>query len=166
MGISKNYQKIIAVIGEDEGNCTLEDKKIAEKVGRKLAKQKAILICGGKKGIMEAACRGAKSAGGLTIGILSTNNPKDANPFVDIVIPTGMGEARNAIIINTAQGIIAIGGRYGTLTEIALGLGKKIPVIGLNTWSLKKNGKADNSIIIARDPEEAVKKALNKINRK
>jgi len=111
--------------------------------------------------VMEAACRGASSEGGVTIGILPGDRPEAANPYVQIPIVTGMGYARNICIVKSAQAVIAIGGSYGTLSEIAHALQSDIPVIGLNTWSLSKNGQQDNSIIPAQNPTEAVNKALN-----
>jgi hypothetical protein len=109
---------------------------------------------------MEAACRGAKSAGGLTVGILPGDNRQSANPHVDVPVVTGMGHARNAIVVKTAQAVIAVDGSYGTLSEIALALQNGIAVIGLGTWDLSSHGQADRSIIHARDAEEAVEKAI------
>ena len=109
---------------------------------------------------MEAACKGASSEGGVTIGILPGDSPKAANPYVQIPIVTGMGYARNIAVVKSAQAVIAIGGNYGTLSEISHALQSGIPVIGLNTWSLSKNGQPDNSIIPAQNPTEAVNKAL------
>jgi len=110
---------------------------------------------------MEAACRGASSEGGITVGILPGNSRREANPYVQIPVVTGMGEARNVAVVKSAQAVIAINGSYGTLSEIGHALRIGIPVIGLNTWSLSRKGKADNSIIPAQNPAEAVKKALN-----
>ncbi len=112
---------------------------------------------------MEAACRGASSADGLTIGILPGDSPETVNPYVQIPIVTGMGYARNISVVKSAQAVIAIDGSYGTLSEIAHALQSGIPVIGLNTWELSINGQQDNSIILARNPTEAVNKALNLI---
>jgi len=155
----KNKKRFIAVIGGSE--CTSQEAKLAEEVGRELARQGAILICGGLGGIMKAACKGASSEGGMTIGILPGDNREAANPYVQIPIVTNLGEARNVIVVKSAQAIIAIGGGYGTLSEIGHALRNNIPVIGLNTWSLSRNGQPDNSIIIARSPAEAVSKALS-----
>ncbi len=151
-------KKFIAVIGGNK--CSPEEARNAEEVGRELAKRGAILICGGMGGVMEAACKGAQSAGGITIGVLPRDDRRDANPYVQIPIVTGMGYARNAIIIKSSQAIIAIDGIYGTLSEIGHALQSGLPVIGLNTWALARNGKPDNSIIPARDPVDAVDKAL------
>ena len=150
---------IIAVIGDS--SCSPEEVKLAESVGEILAKQGATIVCGGLGGVMEAACRGAKSKGGLTIGILPGQDPSTANPWVDIPVVTGIGEARNVAVVKSAQAVIAIGGRYGTLSEIAHALKSNIPVIGLNTWSLLRNGREDNSIIEAKNATEAVDKAIS-----
>jgi len=130
-------------------------------VGRELAKQGAILVCGGLGGVMEAACKGAQSEGGVTIGILPGESRQAANPYVQIPIITGIGYARNVAVVKSAQAVIAIGGSYGTLSEIGHALRSSIPVIGLNTWSLSRNGQPDNSIIPAQNPAEAVRKALS-----
>jgi len=121
----------------------------------------AILVCGGLGGVMEAACKGAQSEGGVTIGILPGENRQAANPYVQIPIVTGIGNARNLAVVKSGQAVIAIGGSYGTLSEIGHALQSGIPVIGLNTWSLSRNGQQDNSIILAQNPTEAVNKALN-----
>ena len=152
-------KKLIAVIGGSEPST--EEAQMAEEVGRELARRDAIVVCGGLGGVMEAACRGAQSEGGLTIGILPGESRQAANPYVQIPIVTGMGEARNVAVIKSAQAVIAIDGSYGTLSEIGHALRIGIPVIGLNTWSLSKNGQADNSIIPAENPAEAVTKALD-----
>ncbi len=109
---------------------------------------------------MEAACRGASSMGGITLGILPGNSRQQANSYVQIPVVTGMGEARNVIVVKSAQAVIAIDGSYGTLSEIGFALRMGIPVIGLNTWSLAKNGQPDNSIIPAQSPADAVSLAL------
>jgi uncharacterized protein (TIGR00725 family) len=150
---------IIAVVGNS--SCSPEEAKLAESVGELLAQQGATIVCGGLGGVMEAACRGAKSEGGLTIGILPGQDPSTANPWVDIPVVTGIGEARNVAVVKSAQAVIAIGGRYGTLTEIAYALKNNIPIIGLNTWSLSRNGQKDDSIIRVRSASQAVDKAIS-----
>ena len=151
-------KKVIAVIGSERPSP--QEARLAEEVGRELAKRGAILICGGLGGVMAAACRGASSAGGTTIGILPGDSRQAANPYVQIPIVTGIGYARNVAVVKSARAVIAIGGAYGTLSEIAHAQQSGIPVIGLNTWALSKNGQPDNSIILAENPIEAVKKAL------
>jgi len=154
-----NKRIFIAVIGGSDPST--EEARTAEEVGRELAKRNAILVCGGLGGVMEAACRGAQAEGGLTIGILPGESRQAANPYVQIPIVTGMGYARNLAVVKSAQAVIAIGGSYGTLSEISHALQSGIPVIGLNTWALSRNGQQDNSIITAQNPVEAVEKALN-----
>lgn len=148
----------IAVIGA--GRCSAEVAALAEVVGQELAKRGAVLVCGGLGGVMEAACRGAKAAGGLTVGILPGTSRREANPYVDIPIVTGMGEARNVLVVQSAQAVIAIHGEYGTLSEIAHALKLGIPVIGLHTWQLAKEGHENQAIVRAQHAREAVEKAL------
>ena len=107
---------------------------------------------------MEAACRGAKSTGGTTVGILPSSDPDAGNSWVDVRIPTGLGQGRNVIVARSGRAVIAIGGRYGTLTEIAHALKGGIPVIGLRTWTLSKSGAVDPSIIVAEDAERCRRK--------
>jgi uncharacterized protein (TIGR00725 family) len=135
---------------------------LAEEVGRELAKRGVTLVCGGLGGVMEAACRGAKQSGGRTIGILPGRSPKDANPYVDIPIVTGMGYSRNVIVVSTGRAVIAVGGAYGTLSEIGHALGYGIPVVGLKTWPLTLTGEGQSleEMVIASDPVDAVDKAL------
>jgi uncharacterized protein (TIGR00725 family) len=148
----------IAVIGG--GQCNRKEARLAEDVGRELAKRGAVLVCGGLGGVMEAACRGASSEGGTTIGILPGEDTHTANPHVQIPIATGLGYARNLAVVKSARAVIAVGGSYGTLSEIGHALQSGIPVIGLNTWSLSRSGKEDSSIIPVHSPSEAVDKAL------
>ncbi|MBC7263081.1 MAG: TIGR00725 family protein [Chloroflexi bacterium] len=148
----------VAVVGS--AVCGPELASLAEAVGRGLAKRGAVLVCGGRGGVMEAACRGAKSAGGTTVGILPGESVDEANPYVDIPIPTGMGEARNVLVVRSAQAVIAVGGEYGTLSEIALALKMGRPVIGLETWELSKKGQRDGGILYVNTPTEAVELAL------
>jgi uncharacterized protein (TIGR00725 family) len=155
---------IIAVIGNS--SCSPEEAKLAEDVGVLLARQGVTLVCGGLGGVMEAVCRGAKSRGGLTVGILPGQDSSIANPCVDIPVVTGMGEARNVAVVKSAQAVIAIGGSYGTLSEIAYALKSGVPVVGVNTWSLSRNGRVDNSIIRVRTAAEAVKKAVSLARRR
>jgi len=155
---------IIAVIGDS--SCSPEEAKLAESVGELLAQQGANIVCGGLGGVMEAVSRGAKSKGGLTIGILPGQDSSMANPWIDIPVVTGIGEARNVAVVTSAQAVIAIGGGYGTLSEIAYARKSNIPVIGLNTWSLSRNGREDDSIIRVQSATEAVGKAISLANRR
>ena len=150
---------IIAVIGA--GEATAEIAGLAEQVGNALARRGVMLVCGGLGGVMEAACRGAKSAGGTTIGIIPGSDPEAANPWVDIPICTGLSYARNIVVVKTGRAAIAVGGAYGTLSEIGHALGDGIPVIGLRTWQIAPGGGGvDRSIIVAIDAEDAVNRAI------
>jgi hypothetical protein len=153
----------IGVIGGSEVNP--QTAAIAEEVGREIARKGAVLVCGGMGGVMEAACKGASSEGGLTIGILPGDSRDTANPYVKIPIVTGIGYARNVAVVKTSQAVIAIDGSYGTLTEIGYALQSGISVIGLGTWELSIDGKAENKIIIAKSPKDAVNKAMKQVNK-
>lgn len=149
----------VAVVGAGEADEAL--REAGEAVGKALAAAGAVVVCGGLGGVMAAACRGAKSAGGVTVGLLPGVDPSDANGWVDVVIPTGMGEARNVLVIRASQVVVAIGGEYGTLSEIALALRAGIPVVGLDTWSLVRgDGKADSGIVRVRDAMTAASTAV------
>jgi hypothetical protein len=154
-------KRLIAVIGGS--SASNREIKTAEDVGRELAKRDAILVCGGLGGIMEAACRGATSEGGITIGILPGEKRNDANQYVQIPIVTGIGYARNVAVVKSAQAVIAIGGSYGTLSEIGHAIQSGIPVIGIDTWSLSKGGKIYNSITSAENAADAIEKAFDLI---
>ena len=156
--MTHNKSISIGIIGSSESNPDLDN--LAQETGKRLAEAGITVICGGLGGVMEAACRGAKSADGLTIGILPGTSKDTANPYVDIPIPTGINDARNLIIIRSCSALIAIGGKYGTLSEIAFALRLKVPVVGLCTWELEKISKEQNNIIPAKSPEEAVKKVI------
>ena len=148
----------VAVVGAVTASA--QEQRHAEAVGRGLAEAGAILVCGGRGGVMEAACRGAKSAGGTTLGILPGSSREDANPYVDIAVATGLGEMRNALIVRTADALIAIGGEFGTLSEIAFGLKAGKPVIGLGTWQLPRHDRTTEAIVEAGSPDEAVTRAI------
>jgi uncharacterized protein (TIGR00725 family) len=120
----------VAVVGGSE--CSPAEADAAEAVGRRLAEAGAVVLCGGLTGVMEAVARGVRAGGGLTIGILPGNDPAEANQFIDVPLATGMGEMRNALIVRAAGAVIAIGGSYGTLSEIALALRIGKPVVGLH----------------------------------
>lgn len=156
-GSSAERPLLIAVVGS--GTATPQEAAWAYEVGRRLAMAGAVVICGGRGGVMEAACRGAVEAGGLTVGILPGDDHREANPYVRIPLPTGLGEARNALVVRAAHAVIAIGGEFGTLSEIALALKWGIPVIGLGTWSLHRPG-ITVPIEAVSTPEEAVDRAL------
>ncbi len=144
---------IIAVIGSREA--TEKQLEAAYEVGREIALAGALLLTGGLGGVMEAASKGAKEAGGLVVGILPQEDKNAANPYVDIPIATGLGIGRNVIIARTADALIAVGGEYGTLSEMAFGLQLGKPVIGLQSWDIK-------GVIKARTPKEAVSLSITK----
>jgi uncharacterized protein (TIGR00725 family) len=125
----------------------------AEAVGRELAARGAVVVCGGLGGAMEAVCRGAKDAGGTTVGLLPGLDRRDANPYVDVAVLTGLGEARNALVVRTADALVAVGGGYGTLSEIGLALRTGKRVVGLWTWEI-------DGIEAVSSPEEAVEAVL------
>jgi len=141
----------IGVIGGSRPDT--KSRQVAFKVGQLIAEKGAILVCGGLSGVMEATSRGAKQAGGLTIGILPGNSPDDANTYIDIAIATGLGYARNSLVAMNSDVIIAIDGQYGTLTEIAYGCIYRKKIIGLGTWNIE-------GVIKAESAEEAVNLAL------
>ncbi|MGH2717215.1 MAG: TIGR00725 family protein [Actinomycetota bacterium] len=127
----------IAVIGPSGEDIDPAVADAAARVGALIAQAGAILVCGGGTGAMAAACRGANEAGGVTVGILPGVSREEANPWVSIAIPTGMGEARNALVVRAGDAVIAVGGGVGTLSEIALALKMGRPVIGLGTWEAR-----------------------------
>lgn len=141
----------MAVVGAGEAGA--ERQRVAEEVGALLAGRGAVLVCGGLGGVMEAACRGAKGAGGTTLGILPGLDRSQANPFVDVAVPTGMGEARNALVVRAADALVAVGGGFGTLSELALALKAGKPVVGLESWEL-------HGMVEAGSPAEAVEAAF------
>lgn len=151
---------LVAVIGA--ASCDEKVAALAREVGREIARRGAILVCGGRGGVMEAACQGAKAEGGLTVGILPGVDRREANPYVDVPIVTGLGEARNAVIARTADVVIAIHGGYGTLSEIGLALKMGKPVVGLHTWELWREGQAVPAIIPANTPVQAVELAMSR----
>jgi uncharacterized protein (TIGR00725 family) len=148
----------VAVVGA--GDASAQEIRDAELVGRGLAEAGAVLVCGGLGGVMEAACRGAKSAGGTTLGILPGSKRDHANAFVDIAVATGLGEMRNGLVVRSADALIAIGGEFGTLSEVALALKAGKTVVGLGTWQLAKGGEPVEAIVSAASAEDAVTRAL------
>lgn len=144
-------KRFIAVIGA--GNADEKLLSMAEETGRLIARNGAVMLCGGLSGVMEAAARGAKSEGGTTLGILPGFDKNSANPYIDVPVATGIGDMRNAVIVRTADVLIAVGGAYGTLSEIALALKMGKTVIGIGTWDIE-------GIIRSDSAEDAVAKAL------
>ena len=149
----------IAVIGPgpDAGEAELAQ---AEEAGAAIADAGATLICGGLGGVMEAACRGARSRGGFTVGLLPGTDREDANGWVVLALPTGLGEARNALIARAADAVVAIGGGWGTLSEIAFALRAGVPVLGVGTWELARGGEPVAGVRAVDDAATAVAEAL------
>lgn len=148
----------IAVIGEGQASGPLAEA--AEIIGREVARRGGVLICGGMGGVMEAAARGAATAGGVVVGILPTPTTKEGNPYLTIPLATGLGEARNILVVRSADAVIAVGGGYGTLSEIGFALKLAIPVVGLDTWHLQRpGGAAGDPIARAQTALEAVERA-------
>jgi len=125
----------VAVVGGHK--CPKEIYRIAEEVGSLIAQQGWVLICGGGLGVMEAACKGAKKQGGLTVGILPSSDGKEANKYLDVKIPTGLGYARNVLVVRASDAVIAISGEYGTLSEIAFAFNEEKLIVGIDTWEIE-----------------------------
>jgi uncharacterized protein (TIGR00725 family) len=144
----------VAVIGAS--NATEWELSTAERVGRLLADAGCVLVCGGLGGVMDAAARGAAAGGGISIGILPGDDRVDASRHLTVAIASGFGEARNAIVARSSDAVVAVGGEFGTLSEIALSLKMGKPVIGVGTWELGRDDLATDPIVRAETPEEAV----------
>jgi uncharacterized protein (TIGR00725 family) len=148
----------VSVIGAAEADADMLAD--AEAVGQGVAYAGAIVVCGGRGGVMEAACRGAVAEGGVTVGLLPDADRAHANPFVSVALPTGMGELRNGLVARAGDAVIAIGGEFGTLSEIGFALKLGRPVVGLGTWELARGGEPVAAIKLASSPEDAVAQAL------
>jgi uncharacterized protein (TIGR00725 family) len=134
----------VAVVGQ--GEAASEELTLAEEVGSELARRGAVVVCGGLGGVMEAVCRGARGEGGLTVGVLPGAKRSDANRHVEVALATGLGETRNALVVRTADVVIAVGGGYGTLSEIALALKAGTPVVGLGGWDIQGITPAESAV--------------------
>ena len=150
-------KKLIGVIGA--GSCDIPIYNLAEQVGAEIGRSGYGLVCGGLGGVMEAAAKGCKKTGGLTVGIIPQDNADEANSYLDIVISTGMGIMRNLLIVRSAEVLIAVDGKYGTLSEIAFALQLGRPVIGLHSWNISED------IVPAANAKDAVQKAVESIER-
>jgi uncharacterized protein (TIGR00725 family) len=146
----------VALVGPAEA--TEAECRLAEAIGGLLAQRGAVLVTGGLGGVMAAASRGARAGGALTVGILPGGERAEANEWLSVAIPTGLGELRNGLVVRAADALIAVGGAYGTLSEVALALKAGIPVIGLGTWTIV-------GIEIVETPLEAVDRALERAGR-
>ena len=144
----------IAVVGSSQCGPALASP--AEEVGAEIARRGSVLVCGGGGGVMESAARGARKQGGMVLGILPGEDPREGNSFLTLAAATGLGEARNAIIARTADALIAVGGEYGTLSEIALALKMGKPVVGLKTWKIEPPYELDTGIVLCDTAATAV----------
>jgi uncharacterized protein (TIGR00725 family) len=149
----------ISVIGASEG--AAEILRDAEAVGRGIAEAGAVLVCGGLTGVMEAASKGASEAGGTVIAVLPTLSPADANPYVSHAVATGTGHARNLAVVASGEAVIAVGGEWGTLSEIAYARKLSRPVVAIQSWTLRNHAGTDLGIVEAESPDEAVKAAVS-----
>jgi len=145
---------VVGVCGESDPQTSLAD--LAFELGLGIAQRQAVLICGGLTGVMEHAARGARAGGGLTIGLLPGDDPDEANEYVDLAIATGLGHARNAILARTADGVVALGGGLGTLSEIALALRNRRPIIGIQTWRFDRVRRTEPELPTAANPHDAL----------
>jgi uncharacterized protein (TIGR00725 family) len=148
----------VAVVGP--GSAEPDEAAAAEEVGAAVAAAGCGLVCGGLGGVMEAACRGARSRGGLTLGLLPGLDREAANGWVVVAVPTGLGEARNALVVRAADAVVAIGGGWGTLSEVALAMKAGVPVVGLGTWEPTLRGEPVEGIVAVDEPQAAVAEAL------
>ena len=149
----------VAVVGTG-ADATEAQCAIAEEVGALLAEAGATVVTGGRGGVMEAACRGARSRHGTTVGLLPGLDRSDANGWVQVAIPTGLGELRNGLVVRAADALVAVGGEFGTLSEIALALKARKRVVALGGWQLTREGEAVDTVVSASSAEEAVAKVL------
>lgn len=154
----------VGIIGAGE-NLTEDMATVACHVGRFVAERGAIVVCGGLGGVMEEAAKGAGEAGGTVVGILPGPTRTGANSYLDISIPTGLGESRNALVARASDVLIAVGGEFGTLSEIALALKIGKPVVGVGTWQLAKDGEFVEAVVPAVDAADAVEKAFGLLGR-
>ena len=148
----------IGVAGASQAGPSLVEQ--GERLGRRLGEAGVVVVCGGGGGVMEAVCRGAQSAGGTTIGLLPGLDRAEGNPYLTVSIPTGLGQGRNLLLVRSSDAVIAVGGGFGTLSEIALALRTGTPVIGLATWSLQLDSRQVDAFPVADTPDAAVRLAL------
>ncbi len=149
----------ISVVGGAQGEPDL--LRDAEAVGRGIAEAGAVLVCGGRGGVMEAASKGASDAGGTVVGVLPTVSREDANPYVSHVVATGIGEARNLAVVASGEAVIAVGGEWGTLSEIAYARKLGRPVVAIRSWPLRNQAGTDLGIVEVESPQEAVAVAIS-----
>jgi uncharacterized protein (TIGR00725 family) len=150
--------RCVAVCGS--ATATADELAAAERIGELLARAGVTLVCGGMGGVMDAAARGCAAAGGTSIGVLPGVDRSGASAYLSVVLPTGLGEARNALVVRAADAVIAVGGEFGTLSEIALALKMGKRVVGMDTWSFERRRSAADPVERAGSPDEAVALAL------
>lgn len=149
----------IGVIGP--GTSRPSSDALGEEVGRRVAEAGAVVVCGGLGGVMAAACKGAAGAGGIALGVLPGEDRREANQWVTVAVPTGLGELRNGLVVRASDALVAIEGEYGTLSELTFALRTGRPVVGLGTWNLvRPDGRQDDAVLRADDPKHAVTLAL------
>jgi uncharacterized protein (TIGR00725 family) len=148
----------IGVAGASRAGRALVEQ--GERLGRRLGEADVVVVCGGGGGVMEAVCRGARAAGGTTVGLLPGLDRGDANPHLSVSLPTGLGQGRNLLLVRSSDALVAVGGGFGTLSEIALALRTGVPVVGLATWSLQLDGKPVEAFPVAGDADTAARLAL------
>ena len=148
----------VGVAGASQPEPALVDQ--AERLGRRLAEAGAVVVCGGGPGVMEAVCRGARSAGGITVGLLPGEDRSDGNPHLSVSVPTGLGQGRNLLLVRSSDAMVAVGAGFGTLSELALALRTGVPVIGLATWSLTLDGRPVDAFPVAGDADAAARLVL------
>jgi uncharacterized protein (TIGR00725 family) len=149
---------VVAVIGPNDAS--QRELEAAELVGAALARGGATVVTGGRGGVMAAASRGAAGAGGLVVGLLPGADRSDANRWVTVALPTGLGEARNALVVRAADAVVAVGGGHGTLAELGFALKFGVPVVGLDTWVVARDGRVDGGVVVASSAREAADLAL------
>ena len=148
----------IGVAGASQAGPELVEQ--AERLGRRVAEAGAVVVCGGGPGVMEAVCRGALAAGGTTVGLLPGLDRAEGSAYLTVSLPTGLGQGRNLLLVRSSDALVAVGGGFGTLSEIALALRTGTPVVGLATWSLHLDAKAVDAFPVATDPDTAADMAL------
>ena len=153
----------IGVAGASQPDASLIP--MAETLGRCLAEAGAVVVCGGGLGVMTAVCRGARAAGGQTVGLLPGSDRAGGNPYLTVALPTALGEGRNVLLVRASDALVAVGGGFGTLSEVALALRVGVPVVGLETWGLTLAGARVDAFTMARSPEEAARFALDAAKR-
>jgi uncharacterized protein (TIGR00725 family) len=149
----------VGVAGASQPEASLVEQ--AETLGRRLAEAGAVIVCGGGPGVMAAVCRGAQGAGGITVGLLPGLDRHTGNPHLTVALPTGLDQGRNLLLVRASDALVAVGGGFGTLSEVALALRTGVPVVGLETWSLALGGRPVDAFPVAADADGAVRLVLD-----